>query len=146
MSLEGDISGSSVEKIDDTDEVTPTEDKLNRIHSNLQKCIRELDKSFEYLMFQADDIEKNKTDQVRVVEPFLRPSSAGPLFRSSPRARRDVTKRAFLPPELVTMMMSPLPSLAGARAMIFLSVFHSEISRASQPFMKTPTRSWANQR
>ena len=62
-------------------------------------------------------------------------------------AKRDVTKRAFiLPPELVTMMMSPLPSLAGARAMIFLSVFHSEISRASQPLMKTPTRSWANQR
>ena len=44
------------------------------------------------------------------------------------------------------MMMSPLPSLAGARAMIFLSVFHSEISRASQPLMKTPTRSWTNQR
>ena len=99
VSLEGDISGSSVEKIDDTDEVTPTEDNLNRIHSNLQKCIRELDKSFEYLMSQADDIEKNKTDQVRVVEPFLRPSSAGPLSRSSPRVRRDVTKRssAYLP-------------------------------------------------
>ena len=61
-------------------------------------------------------------------------------------ARKDATKRAFLPPELVTMMMSPLPSLAGARAMIFLSVFQSEISRASQPLMKTPTRSWANQR
>ena len=37
--------------------------------------------------------------------------------------------------------MSPLPSFAGARARIFLSVFHSDMSRQSAPLMNTPARS-----
>ena len=51
------------------------------------------------------------------------------------------TSQEPIPPDLVAMMISPLPSLAGARAKIFLSVFHSDMRRQSAPLMKTPAKS-----
>ena len=51
------------------------------------------------------------------------------------------TSQEPIPPDLVAMMMSPFPSLAGARANIFLSVFHSDMRRQSAPLIKTPAKS-----
>ena len=107
VSLAGDLSDSSVEK---KDEVTPTKENINKHYNKLQDCIRELDKSFEYLMSQAEDISKTKTAQAS--EPYLRPSSAGPLSRSSPKPRNDVHKRssAYIPQHVTNIAVRPGPS------------------------------------